>query len=174
MIQEVKQHLWRQFGASIDMLQNAIVACPDDLLVTNRRFFFTVYHTLIFLDLYLTNPPKDFSSPLPYTLQEDANIPRGALDDVVPDRQYSKAELLGYLRVCREKCRAVISGLTEDLSERWIEDDGTGRPRTFVMFELLLYNMRHVQHHTAQLNMMLRKDIDFAPNWISFAKDDLN
>jgi len=22
---------WRQFGASIDMLENAIVACPDDL-----------------------------------------------------------------------------------------------------------------------------------------------
>ena len=173
MIEEVKQYLWRQFGASIDMLQNAIVACPDDLLVSNRRFFYTVYHTLVFLDLYLTNPPNNFSSPLAYTIQEDPNIPRGALDDVVPDRQYSKHELLGYLQTCREKCRKVIIGLTEDLSERWIEDDGSEHPRNYAMFELLMYNMRHVQHHTAQLYMMLRKEIDLAPDWVSYTKDSL-
>ena len=32
--------------------------------------------------------------------------------------------------------------------------------------ELLLYNMRHVQHHTAQLNMILRQEIDSAPGWV--------
>ena len=172
MINDIKQYLWRQFGASIDMLQNAITACPEEMLVSNRRFFYTVYHTLIFLDLYLTNPPTNFSSPLPYTLQEEPNIPQGALDDVVPDRQYTRQELLDYLRVLREKCRTVISALKEDLSERWIEE-GDDRPRNYAMFELLMYNMRHVQHHTAQLNMILRQEIGQAPGWVSYAKDDL-
>lgn len=33
--------------------------------------------------------------------------------------------------------------------------------------ELLLYNMRHVQHHAAQLNMLLRERTNSAPNWLS-------
>jgi len=172
MINDIKQYLWRQFGASIDMLHNAITACPEDLLISDRRFFYTVYHTLFFLDLYLTNPPKNFSPLLPYTIHEDPNIPRGALDDIVPDRQYSKQELLDYLQTLREKCRTVISELKEDLSERWIKEDDE-HPRNYAMFELLMYNMRHVQHHTAQLNMILRKEINSAPRWVSYAKDDL-
>ncbi len=31
--------------------------------------------------------------------------------------------------------------------------------------ETLLYNMRHVQHHAAQLNMLLQ-NIDSAPRWV--------
>ena len=162
MIQEIKQHLWRQFGASIDMFRSAVTACPDDMLVSNRQFFIMVYHTLFFLDYYLTNPPDDFAPLLPLDKVKD-----------VPARQYSKDELLEYVQCCREKCRAVINGLTEDLSERWIENAPSRRPRNYAMVELLMYNMRHVQHHTAQLNMMLRREIDFAPDWVSYAKDDL-
>ena len=33
--------------------------------------------------------------------------------------------------------------------------------------ELLLYNMRHVQHHAAQLNMRLRQETNSAPRWVS-------
>jgi uncharacterized damage-inducible protein DinB len=34
--------------------------------------------------------------------------------------------------------------------------------------ELLLYNMRHVQHHAAQLNMLLRRRTNSAPpRWVS-------
>ena len=27
--------------------------------------------------------------------------------------------------------------------------------------------MRHIQHHTAQLNLLLRQEIDDAPGWVS-------
>ena len=40
------------------------------------------------------------------------------------------------------------------------------------MLEVLLYNMRHVQHHVAQLNLLLRQSINDAPNWVSLAKDE--
>ena len=33
--------------------------------------------------------------------------------------------------------------------------------------ELLLYNMRHVQHHAAQLNLLLRQTTNSAPRWVS-------
>jgi len=32
--------------------------------------------------------------------------------------------------------------------------------------ELMLYNLRHVQHHAAQLNLVLRQTIDSAPAWV--------
>jgi uncharacterized damage-inducible protein DinB len=42
------------------------------------------------------------------------------------------------------------------------------------MVELLLYNMRHVQHHTAQINLILRQIIDSAPRWVGVTKKALS
>lgn len=169
MIKAIKNNLWNQFGASIDMLHNAIALCPEETLVANKKLFYLAYHSLVFLDYYLTNPPDGFASPLPFKIAApDEVLDEGAIDDIVPNRIYTKAELLDYSHTCREKCRRIIEALTEEtLMEPWIEDGGD---RVYPMFELLLYNMRHVQHHAAQLNMLLRQTINNAPDWVSRAK----
>lgn len=173
MIQTVKESLWKQFGASIDMLKNAIELWPETSLENDKRFFFTTYHCLVFLDYYLTMPPPKFSSPLPFTLSEPGVVVEGALDDVIPDRQYTKQELLAYLETSREKCQQLIGSLTEErLAERWIEDLESGA-MDYALLEIILYNMRHVQHHTAQLNLLLRQQINNAPRWVSRAADQL-
>lgn len=169
MLNLLKQSLWNQFGASVDTLENAISLCPDELLELNKRLFYTIYHTLIFLDYYMTIPPKDFSSPLPFTLKEPDEIPEEALDDIVPDRFYTKKELLDYLQASRTKGYNLISNLTEEkLAERFTEEEEGGKDYPFL--EILMYNMRHVQHHAAQLNLMLRKAIGDAPKWVRRAK----
>lgn len=171
MINALKKSLWKQFGASIDMLKNAILLWPEEYWNTNKKFFYNAYHCLIFLDYYLTIPPTNFSSPLPFTLAESGDIIEDAIDDIIPGRIYSKKELLDYLQASREKCHTFIAGLTEEkLQERWIEEDGN---RNYAALEILLYNMRHVQHHAAQLNMLLRQKINNAPDWVSRAKDEL-
>jgi len=168
MINALKENLWKQFGASIDMLKNAIILWPEEQWNTDKKCFYMAYHCLVFLDYYLTIPaPKDFSSPLPFTIGESDE----AVDDVVPDRVYGKEELLDYLQSSREKCHKLIAGLTgEKLKERWIEESGT---MNYSVLEILLYNMRHVQHHAAQLNLLLRQGINNAPDWVSQAEDDL-
>jgi uncharacterized damage-inducible protein DinB len=40
--------------------------------------------------------------------------------------------------------------------------------------ELLLHSMRHVQHHAAQLNLLLRKHTDSALGWIKRTEVRLN
>ena len=171
MINALKESLWKQFGASIDMLKNAIQLCPEEYWIANKKIFYTIYHTLVFLDYYLTIPAGNFSSPLPFTLTEADHIPKDAIDDVVPDRIYTKKELLDYLQACRNKCYQVINDLTpEKLTERWIENPGT---MNYPVLELLLYNMRHVQHHAAQLNLFLRQGINNAPRWVSRAEEEL-
>jgi hypothetical protein len=37
----------------------------------------------------------------------------------------------------------------------------------YPVVEILLYNMRHVQNHAAQLNLLLQQEIDDAPRWVS-------
>jgi uncharacterized damage-inducible protein DinB len=39
--------------------------------------------------------------------------------------------------------------------------------------ELLLFSMRHVQHHAAQLNLILRQRTASAPRWVTKAKTAL-
>jgi hypothetical protein len=181
MLTILKQTLWKNFAASIDMLSNAITLCPDELWNTNKRFYYMTYHCAMFLDYYLTFPPKNFSPPLPYTLTDPDHLPQFAIDDVVPNSIYSKNELLDYLQTCRKKCRTIIAGLTEEkLNEKWI--DGSGNLNLDLaasvtinnsVLEILFYNMRHVQHHAAQLNLLLRQSINQAPEWVSQAKDEL-
>jgi hypothetical protein len=161
-----KTILGRQYGAAIDMLENALVACPDELwgdsLWNNHelgpdfaQFWYLAYHALFFLDLYLSGAVEGFAPPAPFTL--------GELDPagVLPDRQYTRAELLAYLEHGRRKCQATIAALTDERANQlcrfsWLE---------LPFAELLVDNMRHVQEHGAQLNMYLGQKKDLNARW---------
>jgi len=160
-----KEILWQQFGASIDMLENAMHACPDRLWRDRSRrpeFWYLVYHTLFWLDLYLSDSVENFAPLAPFTLSE--LDPAGLL----PDRVYTKEELKKYFDHGRRKCRETIQTLTDEKAQQ---------PFKFGRIELsfaglLLYNMRHVQHHAAQLNLILRQTVDSAPRWVVKTKQD--
>jgi hypothetical protein len=169
-----KNIIWNQFGAAIDMLENAIRACPDEVWGDFSKkpewkkkdvvgFWYLAYHTLFFLDYYLSDPvpsEEEFSPPPPFTLGEFA--PEG----VLPERVYTKEELLSYLDFCRKKLGRLVADWTEEKAHR-----ASGVPyRDMTVAELLLYNMRHVQHHSAQLNLILRQKTDSAPDWVSKTK----
>jgi len=155
--------VWDQFGAAIDMLENAVRACPDNLWSDRSRqpeYWYLVYHTLFWLDLYLSGSVEGFVPPAPFTLEE--LDPAG----VLPERPYTKKELQTYLEHGRNKCRAAIDALTDE-KERERCRFGWGEAS---YSEILLYNMRHVQHHAAQLNLILRQQIDSAPGWVARAR----
>ncbi|CAN5372489.1 hypothetical protein BH23BAC1_BH23BAC1_12340 [soil metagenome] len=151
-----KTILWQQTGASIDMLENAMIACPVEYWNTNSKFWYISYHTLFYLDYY-SSDPENFSPPEPFTLSE--------LDpeDKMPDRVYDKEELLNFLKIGREKCYRLIAGLTAESAEKSFINER----KNYSILEMIIYNMRHVQHHAAQLNLLLRQNINEAPRWIS-------
>lgn len=162
-----KTILWEQLGATIDMLENAMWACPDELWSNPSKrpewisgnvagFWCVVYHTLFFIDFYLSDSAERFTPPAPFTLDE--LDPAGLL----PERPYTKDELQTYLNHCRGKSRAAIEALTEENAQ---EHRNIGSFEGSVA-ELLLYLMRHVQHHAGQLNLLLRQTIDSAPRWV--------
>lgn len=173
--------LWKQFGAAIDMLDNALVACPDTLWRQpvwqdssapsgRAEFWYVAYHTLFWLDLYLFGTEEGFAPPAPYALveQDDASGP-------IPDKTYSKEQVRTYLAYCRDKCRSITEMMTDERARQpvsfgWVEDG-----EVISYYELQLYNMRHVQEHAAQLNLLLGRNgipgeqID----WVARARDDV-
>ena len=138
--------LWRQFGAAIDTLGDTLRACPDELWEGRlwedkpdqwvaagfSAFWYLGYHTLFWLDLYLYGAEEGFMPPEPFDLVE---MEAG---ETLP-RTYSREELLGYLDYRRQKCRETILALARG-GERMRPSVGRG-----AVWELLLYNMRHVQ-----------------------------
>jgi len=161
-----KQIIWQQFGAAIGMLENAVRACPDELFGDRSRqpeFWYVVYHTLFWLDLYLHGSVKGFAPPAPFTLEE--LDPAGLL----PERPYTKDELLIYLDHGREKCKAISAALTDEAARQRCRF-GWGE----VSFaELLLYNMRHVQDHAGELHLILGQATGSAPDWVTQAESGL-
>ena len=166
MTESTRDILWYQFGASLDMLENAITACPDEVWgdqISFYEYWYYAYHTLFWTDFYLSGQaPEQFAPPAPFTLGEFEA-------DKLPERVYTKTELLTYLELIREKCRARIAGLSDEvMKERfkiWKKD--------YSILEWLLYNIRHVQHHVAQLNLLLRQRMNDAPRWVSRTKHPL-
>jgi hypothetical protein len=176
MENEFKECLWTNFAAAIDMLENAVTICPDELWLKEKKFFYLTYHTTIFLDYYLTQPVKNFVPTLPYTIVDSNNLPEEAVDDVIPNRFYTRQEILDYLTSVREKCRKIIFSPSDKLFERCIDPSEINvhglcpfLVTNYTMLEIIFYYFRHVQHHVGQLNLLLRQKINKAPEWISHA-----
>ena len=159
----LKTGVWQQFGAAIDMLDNAITICPDRLWSAvlwedtddprYGQFWFIAYHTLFWLDLYLTGSSEGFKPPPPFI--------RGSL----PETLYTKDQICAYLTQCRQKCQAVIEGLTDEKAYQVC----TFKWMTPTFLELQLYSMRHVQEHAAQLNLLLGQNGLTASDWVAKA-----
>ncbi len=165
--------IWRQFGAAIDMLGNAIAACPDELWTEPlmgqgtpeaafSQFSYVAYHALFFLDFYSSESAEGFQPPAPFGLEE--LDPAG----VLPPRVFSREELTAYLAYGRIKCRMRIDALTDEFAMQRCRADW----HDVTVGELLLDNMRHVQEHAAQLNLFLGQRTGSGPGWVRSAASE--
>lgn len=164
----LKTSIWQQFGASIDYLEDTIEACPDAFWLASlwqtpntkaefSQFWYVSYHTLFWLDLYLTGTEEGYLPPAPFSLiEQDETGP-------LPERVYTKAEILAFLKDCRQRCKATIDALTDEMAQRhcifgWGECS---------FLELLIYNLRHVHGHASQLNMILGQHLGPQPDYVT-------
>lgn len=154
-----KTILKAQFTAAIDTLEKAIKACPDSLWINQssyHQFWYIASHTLFWLDFYLSDSPETFRPPEPFGLEE--LDPTG----VIPDPPHTKEQLLTYLQYGREKCIDTIDSMTRERGMKLFRVGKVDLSRA----ELHLYILRHVQHHAAQLNPILRQEANIASPWV--------
>lgn len=155
------------------MVGDALRDCPDELWDKRlwedeqdqwvaagfSTFWYLGFHTLFWLDLYLTGAEEGFTPPEPFDLVEMED------DEVLP-RVYTRAELLGYLDTCRRKCQETVGALSTGEAYRVCRFPWGELP----FGELLLYNLRHVQEHGAQLRMFLGQQAGKSTRWVSKAQ----
>ena len=156
-------------GHAIDSMERALRACPDELWSASMwtvrditvvragmgadlpdgervQLFSAVwniaYHAIFFLDFNLSRREVPFECPPPFRFDDHAEpLPR------LPQRVYSREELLGYLDHGRRKAAEVLSSLTDD------EAATAARSKTFA--QLLIQNVMHVAEHATQINMFV-------------------
>lgn len=160
MDKKLNRILWNQLGAAIDSLELAIKMCPETVWGKKKgfhEFWYMAYHTLFFLDFYLSDSDRNFKPPRPFTLSE--MDPAG----VFPPKVYTKKELLKYLEFGRRKAKRKLKSIT---NQGLLKRCGFER-KDFTVAELMIYNTRHVQHHVAQLNLLRRQKLNLPSGWVS-------
>jgi hypothetical protein len=154
-----------QYSASLAMLKNAVAACDNALwndTSHKNRFWHMAYHALFYTDLYLSSDEQHFT---PWTKHRaDYQV----LGDKLPwpphhapkiGEPYTQAEILEY-------CDVLQSSLSERMAALDFEAASGFFWLPFSKFELHIYNIRHLQHHTGQLIDRLRELKQISIGWI--------
>jgi hypothetical protein len=124
------------------------------LLPIHSAFWNVAYHALFHIEFYLAGAKLPFEPPPPFREAEH----RG---NVVPDRTYTRAELLAYSAHNRAQAHTTLAALTDVDLERVIHR--TGQP----FLELLFWNVLHATEHATQLNLFLSQQSVEPPGGIA-------
>lgn len=165
MLSPLKTLLANQFEAAFCMLNACIDRCPETVWngrVANLAFNQAALHVLIFADLYLGESEIGFRDQPFHREHEKFFRDYEEFEDRAPVRMYDKPSIKTYLEFCRQKAADVIAAETaESLAAK------AGFPRRdFSRAELHVYNIRHLQHHAAQLSLRLRLDANVDIPWV--------
>lgn len=139
-----------QFEASLSMLSQCVRLCSPEYYggkIANQPFRTIAYHTLFYVDYYLSSNENAF------VLRELHH--RGGDERLsgVLNLGLSPADTLEYVEICRGKLHEVMAAETAASLE-----GPSGFSRLPISRgELHLYNLRHIQHHTGQMSAYLRR-----------------
>jgi hypothetical protein len=166
MIDVVKESLIHQYEAALATLGACVEQCPYAAWngpVGNLAFCQVALHTLFFADYYLGESDNAFREQ-PFH-RERPDFFRD-YEELQPRQQvllYDKSGVLAYLTHCRRKAAETIAAET---AESLAGPSGFERRRCSRL-ELHVYNVRHIQHHAAQLSLRLRLDVGREIPWVS-------
>jgi hypothetical protein len=161
MEQHLKTVIISQYRASLKMLGDAIDLCEDDLWENaeyHNQFWQIAYHTLFFTNLYMSGSENSF---VPWKKHRDdlQNLRCMMGTDgtsVIP--AYEKTEIFDYMETTMHKIEPALYHLhaTEPSGFHWLP---------FSKLELEFYNIRHIQHHAAQLIERIREAYGKEVRW---------
>ncbi len=153
----IKDSIKSQYHASLDMLRQAIIKCPDSLWDDREYrnvFWHVAYHALRYTHLYLQPSAQSF---VPWAKQKEAYH---RLEKLPIGTPYSKEDILEYLEICREQVEKQVASLEPDAPSgfEWLP---------FNKLELQFYNIRHLQQHIGELCERLGAAGGIDVDWVS-------
>lgn len=172
----LREALECQYRAALAMLRDAVDRCPeslwDDPAPTNA-FWQVAYHTLYITHLYL-QPEAAAFRPWPGH-QADVQHPDGIAgpDDpanplpLVPE-PYARDQVLAYAAHLEAGLPDAVRAI-----DLLAPDSGFWWYRPMSKLEHQLVNLRHLQHHAAQLADRLRNHAGVGVDWVSSRAADV-
>jgi len=169
MTETIKGLIISQITASLDTLKYCIDACPDTEWQQSHEdapFSQVVFHTIFYADFYLGRDSEPFKEQPFHISHKDIFRDYEELEDKMPLNLYEKQFCLDYLSHCRSKLKAMMGAETAEslAGESGIDFRKVSRA------ELYVYNMRHIQHHAAQLGLRNQIVTGKELPWFSGAK----
>ncbi len=162
------------------MFAECVRVCPPehwDDPVAKYPFWQVVYHTLYCTETYLTADEETYVSIVEDRVSRRAQgedvpdfQPEGMkeLEEEYPSRRFSQEEMVAYV----DHCMALIGDVFRPGGNDTPLDGPSGFPWVGVpRFELHIYNIRHIQHHTGQLAALLRR-IGIPTHWVKAGRPD--
>ena len=140
------------------MLKQAISKCPAERwndTQARKKFWQVAYHALFYCHLYLQDNLKDFIA-----------WEKHRKDYEQTGEPYSVEEMLEFFELCRQTVENKVSSQNLDAASGfdWLP---------FSKLELQLYNIRHIQHHAAELIEWLGANEGIEVDWAGTAPDFL-
>ncbi|MCB0633561.1 MAG: DinB family protein [Saprospiraceae bacterium] len=158
----IRTALKSQYYAALTTLQQIVNDCPDTLWTDTSYaspFWRIAYHALFYTDFYLEKHADDLQENKFH--RKDYEQLAQVLTNLEGDAAgCSKSETLEYIRYCQEKADRVLE--TMDLDQ---PDSGFywyNMPK----LEHQIVNIRHLQHHAAQLSDRLRNAAEKPTRWV--------
>ena len=143
-----------QYHAALAMLREAVERCPENEWSNadhKNAFWQVAYHTLFFTHLYLQRDEASFQRWAQH---------RGD-DDGIDGDPYTQAQVREYWLFCDRIVDDAVDAVDLDSAE-----SGFSWYRMSKL-EHQLVNVRHIQHHGAQLADRLRSAADIGITWVS-------
>ena len=157
-----------QYHATLAMLRETIETCPDEIWFGKEHvnsFWQIAYHSLFFAHVYM-QPNEAAFRPWEHH-QSDVQNPDGIANAPNPNstlplipRPYTKAEVLAYWSVCDQMVDSALDALDlhgPDSGFSWYK---------MSKLEHQIVNIRHIEHHMAQLADRLRCSADIGVKWV--------
>ena len=165
---DAQQIVYSQYLAALEMLKGAVVKCPDNMwddVDRKNRFWHVAYHTLFYTDLYLSRDEASFQAHRCHRehYQFFGQLPWPPHEAIVADQPIPRDDILDYIEHCRQKAADIISAETAE---------SLAGPPGFWWYEIPraefhLNNLRHIQHHGAQMGLSLRRAEGVAIDWVA-------
>ena len=167
-VDAIRAILKSQYHAALAMLRDAVERCPEELWFSTEHLnpcWQVAYHALFFTHYY-SQPTSDAVTPWAHH-QADVQYQDGIHGPPDPNsplplvaRPYTKAEVLASWRHC------------DDNIDRWVDaQDLASSESGFSWYKVSklehqFVNVRHIQHHTAQLATRLRTAENIGIDWV--------
>lgn len=162
-----------QYHAALAMLRDAVERCPDDLWLSDHprnACWQIAYHALFFTHLYLQETDAVFEPWEHHQSQvQHADGIGGPADPdselpLLPD-PYSREQVLAYWKFCDDMVDNAVETMNLD------SDDSGFWWYKVPKLEHQIVNIRHIQHHTAQLADRLRAAEDVGVRWVGARRE---